>query len=102
MKVNRGTPTFGIVLGILFMGIGLLWMVLGFWKTLLLLALFAAGYFVGGVSNKSKFVKDAVNRVIPEKKPTPIDIRETIAREQESILQAQEKADGESKTEEEE
>ena len=102
MKVNRGTPTFGIVLGILFMGIGLLWMVLGFWKTLLLLVLFAAGYFIGGVGNKTEFVKDAVNRVIPEKKPTPIDVRETIAKEQESALQPQARPDAESKAEEEE
>ncbi len=84
MKAFRqGTPAFGIFLGILFVAIGALWMTIGFWKTLLLLALFLAGYFLGAVSNKEQFVKDTVNRVIPEKKDQTIDLRDTLARERE-------------------
>ena len=95
MKWNRGTPTFGILLGLLFALIGLLWMALGFWKMLLLLVLFAAGYFLGAVNNKAQFVKDTVNRVIPEKKDTPIDLREAVAREQEKAFPAESKAEEE-------
>ncbi len=86
MKLNQGKPTFGILVGILFMGTGLLWMTLGFGRTLLLLLLFVIGYFIGGVNNKTQFIKDTVNRVIPEKKDTPIDIRETVTREQEKAF----------------
>ena len=86
MKFKRGTPAFGILLGILFVVAGLLWMKLGFWRTVLLAVLFAAGYFIGAVENKTQALKDLVNRAIPEKKPTPIDVRETVAREQENAF----------------
>ena len=92
MKMKRGTPAFGILMGILFLSVGLLWMKLGFWRTLLLAALFAAGYFIGAVDNKTQALKDTLNRVIPEKKVTPIDVKETITREQESALRAQAQA----------
>ena len=88
MKFKRGTPAFGILLGILFVVAGLLWMKLGFWRTVLLAVLFAAGYFIGAVENKTQALKDVVNRAIPDKKPTPIDVRETVTREQENAFRA--------------
>ena len=88
MKFKRGTPAFGILLGILFVVAGLLWMKLGFWRTVLLAVLFAAGYFIGVVENKTQALKDVVNRAIPDKKPTPIDVRETVTREQENAFRA--------------
>ena len=93
MKIKHGTPTFGILLGILFMLGGVLWMTLGFWKTLLLLILFVLGYFIGAVDNKMQMLKDTVNRIIPEKKPVPIDVRETVAREQANAFQTEDKAE---------
>ena len=50
--------------------------------------LFAAGYFIGAVENKTQALKDVVNRAIPDKKPTPIDVRETVTREQENAFRA--------------
>ena len=88
MKFKRGTPAFGILLGILFVVAGLLWMKLGFWRTVLLAVLFAAGYFIGAVENKTQALKDVVNRAIPDKKPTPIDVRETVTLEQENAFRA--------------
>jgi len=93
MKFKRGTPTFGIVLGIIFMAAGLLWIRFGFWKTVLLLALFAVGYFIGAVDNKTQMLKDTVNRIVPDKKPVPIDVRETVTREQENAFRTGKKAE---------
>ena len=55
---KRGTPAFGLFLGGLFLICGALILWLGFWRTLLLAALFAVGYFLGAVGNKTEFVKD--------------------------------------------
>ena len=83
---KSGTPAFGIVMGILFAVIGLLLITLGFWKTLLLCALFGAGYFLGAVNNKEDVIKSTVNRIIPDKKAETIDFRKTVSREQEEAL----------------
>jgi uncharacterized membrane protein len=86
---KRGTPGFGILLGCIFVLGGGLIMWIGIWKTLILIALFAAGYFIGAVKNKSEFVRETVNRVVPEKKDnSPIDFRKEIEKEQE-VQQAQ-------------
>ncbi len=77
---KQGTPAFGIFLGILFVAMGALLMTIGFWKTLLLSLLFLVGYFCGAVNNKEQFVKDTVNRVIPEKKEKTIDLKESLTR----------------------
>ena len=81
---QRGTPQFGLLLGLVFAVAGLLVMTVGFWKTVLLALLFAAGYYIGAVDNKSKYLKDVINRVVPEKKNETIDFRAEIAREQEA------------------
>ena len=81
--LKNGTPAFGFLIGILFAVIGLLLITLGFWKTLLLCVLFGVGYFLGAVNNKGDFVKNTVNRIIPEKKPETIDFRKSLTREQE-------------------
>jgi len=83
--LKQGTAGFGAIVGLLFMLIGILWMSFGFWKMLILLALFAVGYFLGAVNNKEQFVKDTVNRVIPEKKNEPIHVREELKNEQAQI-----------------
>jgi len=83
MKIEKGTPGFGIILGLILAGLGALVMIIGFWKTLVLALLFAVGFFFGSVENKSSFFKDTANRIIPAKDTKPIDIKQEIAKEQE-------------------
>ena len=62
---------------------GALVMLIGFWKTLLLVALFGIGFFLGTVENKQEFIKDTANKIIPEKEAKVIDLKSEITREQE-------------------
>ena len=80
-KLKIGTPAMGIAIGAVLAGAGVLVMLIGFWKTLLLLVLFAVGYFIGTVENKQEFIKGAANRIIPAKEAKVIDIKSEIARE---------------------
>ncbi len=83
MNMKRGTPRFGIVLGIALVAIGVLIMLIGFWKTLVLALLFAAGYFIGTVDDKSAFMKKTVNKLVPNKEVKMIDLKSELSREQE-------------------
>lgn len=83
MNMKRGTPKFGIVLGIALVAIGVLIMLIGFWKTLVLALLFAAGYFIGTVDDKSAFMKKTVNKLVPDKEVKMIDLKSELSREQE-------------------
>ena len=85
---HRGSPVFGLFLGLLLALLGVLVMTIGFWKTLILALLFCLGYFLGVVENKSKFFKDTVNRVVPEKKQETIDFRAELEKEQEARFAA--------------
>ena len=40
---------------------------IGFWRTLFVVALGAAGMFIGGVKDKGQFIKNLVNRLFPPK-----------------------------------
>ena len=81
-EFKRGTPAFGIAVGLLLVAVAVLIMTIGFWKTLLLVALFAVGYVLGAVDDVGSFFKTAANRVVPEKKPELIDMKKEITREQ--------------------
>ena len=81
-EFKRGTPAFGFLTGCILVILGILLMKIGFWKTVLLAVLFAVGYFIGAVNNKGAFLKETVNRIVPEKKSVTIDMRETLSREQ--------------------
>ncbi len=100
MKFEKGTPGYGLLIGILFAVAGFLVMFLGFWKTVVLLLLFAVGYFLGAVNDKQGFARNVANRVIPEKKNETINIRETLSREQESMMPGTRAAEDEDKGEE--
>ncbi len=82
-QFKKGTPAYGLALGILFVLTGILLLTIGFWKTLLLAALFAVGYFLGTVENKGDFIREAANRMIPKKEAEVIDFRSEISKEQE-------------------
>lgn len=88
MNLKRGTPAFGIALGLALVGLGILVMLIGFWKTLVLAALFGIGFFLGTVENKSEFMKNAANRLIPDREAKVIDLKSELAREQEASMAA--------------
>ena len=67
-------------------------MLIGFWKTLILAALFAIGYFIGTVENKGDFIKNTANKLIPNKEAKVIDFKTEIAKEQEQIQNDAEEA----------
>ena len=83
MKLKKGTPVFGLVLGAALVALGALVMLIGFWKTLALGALFAVGYFLGTVENKREFMKNTANKLIPDKEVKVIDLKSELKREQE-------------------
>lgn len=78
---RRGTPAFGLFLGALLVLAGALVMWIGFWKTLVLVLLFAIGYFIGAVGDKPEFVRGTVNKVVPKKQET-INFRSEVEKEQ--------------------
>ena len=82
-KLKTGTPLMGAAIGLALAGIAVLIMLIGFWKTLLLLVLLGIGYFIGAVENKQDFIRRAANRIIPAKEAKVIDIKSEITREQE-------------------
>ena len=81
--LKKGTPALGLILGAGLVALGALVMLIGFWKTLALGALFAVGYFLGSVENKREFMKNAANRLIPDKEVKVIDLKSELKREQE-------------------
>ena len=66
-KFQMGTPECGIALGVLGAVIALMILFMGFWRTAFVALLFAAGYFIGAVSNKGEAVKNSINKVFPPK-----------------------------------
>ncbi|MBQ3706259.1 MAG: DUF2273 domain-containing protein [Clostridia bacterium] len=79
---KRGTPAFGVLVGMIFVLAAGLLMWLGFWRTLLLVALFVLGYFLGAVEDKKAFLKGTVNRIVPEKEEETIDFRREVKEQQ--------------------
>lgn len=82
MNLKRGTPGFGIFVGAALVALGALVMIIGFWKTLVLAVLFGIGFFLGTVDNKAEFLKNAANKLIPDKEAKMIDLKSELAREQ--------------------
>ena len=62
-----GTPQCGIALGLIGVIVAFMLLFLGFWRTLLVAALFGVGYFFGASANKGETVKKAINRLFPPK-----------------------------------
>ena len=85
-KLKMGTPLMGIILGLILAALGVLVMLVGFWKVLILVCLFGVGYFIGTIENPGDFVRDKANRIIPDKRAQPINLKEEIAREQAEII----------------
>ncbi len=81
-KLKMGTPAMGITLGAVLVVAGILVMLIGFWKVLILACLFGIGYFIGTIENFTEFVREKANKIIPDKTVQPINIKDEIAREQ--------------------
>ena len=86
-QFKKGTPACGLALGTLFVLIAVLWMTIGFWKTLLLTALFALGYFLGTTENKRDLIRETANRMIPKKEAEAIDLRSELVKEQKTRME---------------
>ena len=83
MKIQKGTPGFGILLGVILAALGALIMWIGLWRTLLLAVLFGLGYFLGAVDQKKEFIQNAARRIMPEKKAEVFDYRSEYSRQPE-------------------
>lgn len=66
-SLKIGTPLCGILMGIAGAVLALMLLFLGFWRTLFVAVLFAAGYFLGACANKTEVVKRVINRLFPPK-----------------------------------
>ncbi len=62
-----GTPECAVFCACVAMLMGLLFLCIGFWKTLLIFALMLIGAFVGGVEDKQEWLRNLVNRLLPAK-----------------------------------
>ncbi len=62
-----GTAQCGLLLGGAGAAIAFMLIFLGFFKTLLVAALFALGYWIGSRANKAAFIKGTINRLFPPK-----------------------------------
>ena len=100
MNMKKGTPAFGLIIGAALVVLGVMVMSIGFWKTLVLCALFAVGYFLGTVENKREFMKNAANKLIPDKEVKVIDLKRELKREQEMQAADTSAADAEAKAKE--
>ena len=64
---KTGTAECAFFCGGAAMVLALLVLLLGFWKTLLVVAIAAVGMFIGGVKDKRGLVKNLANRFFPAK-----------------------------------
>ena len=85
-KLKLGTPAMGIALGCALLIAGVLAMLIGFWKTLILVCLFGVGYFLGTIDNMGAFIKDKANRIIPDRSAQTINIKDEISRDQGAVM----------------
>lgn len=62
-----GTVRCGLLFGACGVAIAFMLIFLGFWKTLLVAAFFAFGYWVGAYEGKALLIKNTINRLFPPK-----------------------------------
>lgn len=66
--MKPGTAGGKVFYGLLFFVLGLMFVILGFWKTLLVLALTAAGVLIGSADTLGKAVAKVLDRIVPPRK----------------------------------
>ena len=62
-----GTTKCGLLMGACGVAIAFMLIFLGFWNTMLVLALFLFGYWIGAIEGKTNFIKNMINRLFPPK-----------------------------------
>ena len=62
-----GSAQCGLLMGLAGVAIAFMLIFLGFFKTLLVVALFGAGYWLGSSSEKINFIKRTINKLFPPK-----------------------------------
>ncbi len=85
-----GTPECAIFAAVLAMALALLLLCTGFWNTVWVALITGAGAFIGGVKDKKQWIKNLLNRVIPDKETVPY--REQHPEITRAVRQATEKA----------
>lgn len=66
-----GTPECAVFFGATAMVLALLFLLVGFWQTVLIVVLVLAGVFLGGVKDKKEWIRNVVNRLFPPKQNIP-------------------------------
>ncbi len=66
-SLTIGTPECAALMGVVGLVLGILFLLLGFWKTLLVIAIMLLGVFIGGVKDKKTFAANIVNKLFPQR-----------------------------------
>lgn len=66
-----GTPECAVFCAAAAMVLALLLLLIGFWKTLLVVLIVCVGAFIGGVKDKKQFISRLVNRLFPPRATVP-------------------------------
>ena len=66
-KFRIGTPLCGVICAGLGALLALMLLYMGFWRTLFVLILAGAGYFIGASKDKAESLKNGINKVFPPK-----------------------------------
>ena len=64
-----GTPECAVFCAAAAMVLALMFLLVGFWRTVLIAVLMAIGAFIGGVKNKKQWFADRINKIFPAPKP---------------------------------
>ena len=88
-----GTAECAIFFAVVAMVLALMFLIAGFWETLLIAALIAVGAFVGGVKDKKEWIRNAVNGLFPAKQPAYQEKHEEIVKAVHEVLENKEEKD---------
>ena len=94
-----GTPECAIFGSVVAMALALLFLLVGFWRTVLIGLLMLVGAFIGGVKDKKQWCRDRVNKLFPAPRPYRED-NEAIARAVRDVTGNSPKQDDEDRPEE--
>ena len=94
-----GTPECAVFCASAAMVLALLFLLVGFWRTVLIAALMGIGAFIGGVKNKKQWFADRINKIFPAPKPYREE-NEAIVRAVREVTGSQQDPDEDEKPEE--
>ena len=66
-----GTPECAISFALVAMVLAVMFLVVGFWQTLLIMGLMLVGAFLGGVKDKKQWFLNLLNKIFPPKNTIP-------------------------------